>query len=289
MAIRGFGDLANAVDGGKFHYQYVYKTALPAPATAGYFIDSNQSSGIPVYNAFAGSALTFTPLTGSRNQGVYIGPRPEAGETKRLLRWQVLTTTTTNGPPSNLYLCDYLGFYPLIDADSTDLQEMDNSAEIGRYDSGDGVRVVFVATAPMTSTAGCTMVYTNQDGTTGRSVTFNVIPALNIGVCATGAGTGVGAAGQASPFVNLAGGDTGVRAIESITFTTGAGGFICACLVKPLATISYYESSVPAEKMFGFEWQHLPEIHNDAYLNFLIQRGANAATTLQSELVFINA
>lgn len=288
MAIRGFGDLANAVDSGKVHYQYVYKTALPTPFTAGFFVDANQSSGIPVYNAFAGSALTFTPLSGSRNQGVYIGPRPETGESKRLLRWQVLTTTTTNGPPSNLYLCDYLGFYPLIDADSTDLQEMDNSAAIGRYDSGDGVRIVLIATAPMVVTASCTLVYTNQDGVTGRTVTFNVIPALAIGTCATGTGS-AGGQGQATPFVRLIDGDTGVRAIESITFSSGAGGFICACLVKPLATISYYESSVPAEKMFGFEWQHLPEIHNDAYLNFLIQRGASAATTLQSELVFINA
>ena len=289
MAIKAFGDLAKAIhDEGKFHYQYVYKTALPTPATAGYFIDANQSSGIPVYNAFAGSATTFTALTGSRNQGIYVGPEPAAGEKKRLLRWQMLTTTSSNGPPSYFYLCDYLGFYPLIDADSTDLQEMDNSTTLTRYTDGDGVRIVLVASAPMTATASCTLVYTNQAGVTGRSVTFNVIPALNIGVCATGTAPSLGGAGQATPFVILADGDTGVRAIESITFAAAAGGFICACLVKPLANISYYEASVPAEKMFGFEHQHLPTIESGAYLNFLIQRGATAATDLRSELIFIN-
>lgn len=288
MAIKAFGDLAKAVhDEGKFHYQYVYKTALPTPATAGYFIDANQSSGIPVYNAFAGNALAFTPLAGSRNQGVYVGPEPVAGEKKRLLRWQVLTTTSTNGPPSYLYLCDYLGFYPLIDADSTDTQAMDNTLAITRYTDGDGIRIVLVASAPMTATASCTIVYTNQAGVTGRSVTFNVIPALSIGVCAVGNGA-AGASNSATPFVNLADGDTGVRAIESVTFASGAGGFLCACLVKPLANISYYEASVPAEKMFGFERQKLPTIESGAYLNFLIQRGATAATDFRSELIFIN-
>lgn len=289
MALYGFSDIANAASSdGKYHYQYVYKTAVPAPVTAGYFVDCNQSSGIPVYNAFAGSALTLTPLTGNKNQGIYVGPQPISGESKRLLRWQVTTTTSTNGPPSYLYLCDYLGFYSLIDADSTDLQEMDNTEALPRYSTGDGVRVVLVASAPMTATASCTMTYTNEAGVTGRSVTFNVIPATAIGVCATGVATSLGGAGQASPFVNLADGDTGVRAIESFTFAAGAGGFVCACLVKPLATMSYYEASVAAEKMFGFEWQKLPVVEQGAYLNILMQRGATAATTLYSELVFIN-
>lgn len=289
MAVRGFADYGNAMtDDGAYHYQYVYKTALPTPVTAGVFIDANQTSGIPVYNAFAGSALTLTPLTGSRNQGVYVGPEPAAGLSKRLLRWQVGTSNTSaNTTPSNLYLCDYLGFYPLIDADSTDQQDMDNTLSPTRYVDGKGVRIVLVATAPMTVTASCTLVYTNQDGVTGRSVTFNVFPAANIGVCATAAGT-TGAVGANSPFVNLIDGDTGVRAIESITFAAGAGGFLCACLVKPLATISNYEALTRTEKAFGFEWQKLPVIEPGAYLNFLIQRGSTAASTLQSEFVFIN-
>ena len=290
MAILGFADYANAVtEDGAFHYQYVYKTALPTPGTAGYFVDANQSSGIPVYNAFAGSALTFTPLTGQKNQGIYVGPEPASGLSKRLLRLQVGTANTTNNTvPSNYYLCDYLGFYALIDADSTDLQEMDNTVTLPRYTSGDGVRIVLVATAPMVVTASCTLVYTNQDGVTGRSVTFNVIPALSIGVCATGTSPTLGGAGQATPFVPLADGDTGVRAIESVTMTTGAGGFFCACLVKPLATASTYEFLTKTEKNFGFDWQRLPVIEPGAYLNFLVQRGSTAASTLQGELVFIN-
>jgi hypothetical protein len=47
---------------------------------------------------------------------------------------------------------------------------------------------------------------------------------------------------------------------------------------------------VPTEKMFGFDTTAMPEIQTDAYLNFLIQRGGNAAQTanLQQELIFIS-
>lgn len=289
MAVLGFADYADAFESGNYHYQYIYKTALPAPGTAGYFIDVNQSSGIPVYNAFAGSALTFSSLSGSRNQGIFVGPQPGDGKSKRLARMQLLTTTTSNGVPSYFYLCDYLGFYPLIDADTTDQQDMDNTVTLPRYVDGNGVRIVLVASAPMTVTASCTISYTNQDGVSGRTITFNVIPALNIGACATGVSPTVGGAGQASPFVDLAEGDTGVRSIESITFASGAGGFLVACLVKPLAQLPVYEATVASEKMFGFEHQKMPVIESGAYLNFLVQRGSTAATTLQGELVFINA
>lgn len=288
MGFKRFGKIASALsDEGKYHYQYVYKTALPAAGTAGFFIDANQSSGIPVYNAFAGSALTFTPLTGTKNQGVYTGTT-YTGSTKHLLRMQVLTTTGSNGLPSYTHLCDYLGFIPLIDADSTDQQDVDNTLALTRYTDGKGVRAVLIATAPMTTTASVTMIYTNQAGVTGRSVTFNVIAAANIGVCATGAGT-ASAAGSATPFVKLADGDTGIRAVESITFAAGAGGFLCLALVKPLATIAQLEASVPVEKMFGYEQQMLPEIKEGAYLNFLIGRGGTAAVNFSAELIFVNS
>lgn len=287
MSIRNFAVIGqNIENNGKYHYQYVYKTTLPTPVTAGAFVDLNQTSGVPVYNAFSGSAATFTPLVGSKNQGVYVGPTPTSGEDKYLARMQVLTTTAS--VPSYVHLCDYLGFYTLIDADSTDVQVMDNSLSISRYSSGEGVRIVFVAIAPMVATANCTVVYTNQDGVTGRTVNFNVFPAANIGVCAVTAGNN-GTVQSVTPFVNLVDGDTGVRAIESITFSNSAGGFICACLVKPLANVMMYEASVPTEKVFGIEQQKLPKIEPEAYLNFLIQRGNTASTNFFAELLFVNA
>ncbi len=290
MGFRSFARIGKAIhDEGKFHYQYVTKVTTPIPGTAGFFVDMNQTSGQPKYNAFAGSSLTFTPLEGSGNGGVFVGSAI-SNSTKHLLRWQVLNVNTSANtlPPDHVILCDYLGFYPLVDCDDIDVQPFDNTITLPRYESGEGIRIVLIVQAPMLNTASCTITYTNSNGVTGRTSTYNVIPGVNIGVCANGSGTD-GATGAVTPFWPLVEGDVGVRAIESIQFAAGAGGFICAALVKPLASIMTLESGVPVETQFGVEVQNLPEIKTGAYLNFLIQRSGTLAGSFRSELIFVNS
>jgi len=286
--MKNFGSIGAAInDSGNFHYQYVYKPSLVASGVAGYFIDANQSAGHPVYNAFAGSALTFTELIGQKNQGIFTGPVPGTDKSKYLSRIQILSTSASS--PSYVYLNDYLGFYALIDGDNTDIQEMDNTLTLPRYVDGKGVQAVMIATAPMVQTAPCTVIYTNSEGVSGRSTTFSVIPAASIGVCATGSHPTLGTASQSTPFIPLADGDEGIRLIESITFAAGAGGFICIALVKPIANIQNYEVSVASEKQYGVQHQRLSKIEPGAYLNFLLQRGNTAAINFYAELIFINS
>lgn len=289
MALNGLNKVGKAIaDEGKFHYQYVSKPLKPTPGTGGFIVDMNQTSGSPKYNAFAGTQLAFTPLLGSGNNGIYPG-NFLPGSTKHLARLQVVNTTgSTGAAPDFVYLCDYVGFYPLIDCDDVDVQSCDNSLALPRYSDGDGIRIVLIVQAPLISTAPITITYTNSEGVTGRAATFNLIPGASIGVCATGTGT-AGGAGQVTPFFPLASGDSGVRAIESFQMGLGAGGFICAALVKPLATIQTYEQSRSSEKVFGIDNQYLPEIKEGAYLNFLIQRSAVAGGNIYSELVFVNS
>lgn len=288
MSILAFSNIGQAFVNGDVHYQYVTKTLTPTPVTAGYFVDMNQSSGQPVYNAFAGTQASFTPLEGGGNRGVYVG-NFSTGKSKYLQRFQAVNVNTSANTtsPDLVYLNDYLGFYPLIDCDDLDSQVMDNTTSLTRYTDGDGVRIVFIVQAPILGTASCTVVYTNSEGVTGRSVTFNIIAGANIGVCATGTGI-AGGVGEPTPFLPLADGDKGVRAIESIQFAASAGGFICAALVKPLTQIQLYEAGVPVEKNFGFETLKLPEIQEGAYLNFLIQRSGTGAGSLRAEMIFLN-
>lgn len=287
--ISSFSNLGDAAANGRIHYQYVYKTATPTPGTAGFFVDMNQTSGVPKYNAFAGSSLTFTPLTGAGNAGIYPGSFT-SGETKHLLRWQLVNTNTSANTtsPEHVYLNDYLGFYPLIDGDDVDVQFLDNTESLPRYTSGDGVRIVLIVQAPLVATASLSISYTNSDGVAGRTATFNVIPGVNIGVVASGSGT-AGGAGQASPFWPLVDGDTGVRSVESVQFAAGAGGFLCLALVKPLAHLQTYEAGVPVEKCFGFQNQNLPTIVEGAYLNMLVERSGTGAGSIRSELIFVNS
>jgi len=287
MALTGFFNLGQSIEtDGKYHYQYIYKPTVPIHGTAGLFIDLNQTSGQPKYNPFAGSELTATPLTGLGNAGIYPG-NFVSGSTKHLLRWQMLSITASI--PNIFYLNDYLMFYPLIDCDNVDQQDMINVDPLPRYADGDGVRIVLIVTAPMALTASVTITYTNSDGVSGRTSTANVIPGTAIGVCATAGGGTAGGAAQASPFWPMASGDKGVRSIQSITFASGAGGFMCAALVKPLASITTLETNVPVEKMYGFENQMAPEIKDGAYLNLLIQSGTTTTGNFRGEMVFINS
>lgn len=290
MSLSSFSAIGKAIhDTGKYHYQYVYKVATPIPGTAGFFVDMNQTSGSPKYNAFAGTQFAFTRLEGSGNGGIYTGANI-SGSSKHLASLQVLNPNTgaNTVPPDHIILSDYLGFYPLIDGDDTDLQIMDNTVSLSRYVSGVGVRIVLIVQAPMTTTAPVTITYTNSDGVTGRSVTFNLIPGVNIGVCATASGPN-GLTQTATPFARLDNGDVGVRAIESIQLGSGAGGFFCAALVSPLASIMTLESGVAVEEIYGIAGQLPPEIIEGAYLNFLIKRSGSLAGRLQAQLVFINS
>jgi hypothetical protein len=275
MALNSFSNIGNSMElDGKFHYQYMYKAALPAAGTAGYFVDSSMAAGQPKYNAYAGGELSSNVLTGAGNFGIYPGSFI-TGSSKHLLRWQCYSGAYVS---TYFHLCDYLLFYPLVDCDNTDPQPLTNTEVLTRYTDGVGVRIMLVATAPMIATAPCTITYTNSDGVSGRTATFNVIPAL-----------ATGAANTASLFVNLAAGDKGVRSVDQIQFAGSAGGFISIVLVKPLATNQLLEATVPTEKMFGFEYQNLPEIKPGAYLNIVFQASQTGASNLLGEFIFINS
>lgn len=287
MSLGGIYNIGNSIESdGKYHYQYLYKPTVPANVTTGYFIDLNQSSGTPKYNPFAGTELTATTLVGGGNAGIYPG-NFITGSTKHLARWQM--TQIANTSIDNVFLNDYLMFYPLIDCDNVDTQDFINIETLPRYESGEGVRIVLIVTAPMAVTASVTISYTNSDGVSGRTSTANIIPGVNIGVCATAGGGTAGTSNQATPFWPLALGDKGVRSIESITFGAGTGGFMCAVLVKPLASMMIYEANVPSEKIYGFDNQLAPEIKPGAYLNLLIGRGGTVTGNYRGELIFINS
>lgn len=284
--IRAFSEIGKAIEqNGSYHYQYVTKAAIATTGVAGQFYDLNQVSGVPRYNAFVGSQATFTPLNGSGNSGVYVGPF-ETGKTKHLARWQVHSAIASGTANDQVFLNDYLGFYPLIDCDSVDLQEMDNTLSLPRYTDGKGVRIVLIVQAPTSSIASLTINFID-DTDTARSVTRSVLVGGVIGSCIATAGTD-GSIGSVTPFWPLGNGSQGVKSITSVQFASAAGGFICLALVKPLAEIQMLELNISAEKIFGVNNIMPVEILPNAYLNFLLQRSGTSNGSLRSELLFIN-
>lgn len=283
--LTGVRALADALDNGATWTSWIHKTGGPTAGTAGSWCDASMGAGIPKYNAYVGSQLTATALSNEGNAGIYLGPDPGAGLTRHINALQLQSTSTTLAP-AWFVLADYLLFYPLVDGDSTDQQDMSNSATLPRYADGAGVQCMVVVTTPMAANAVATVSYTNQAGVTGRTSTFQVIGSTNVGVIASSSNSS-GAAGSVGPFIPLTSGDTGIRSIESITLASGAGGFFALVLVRPLAHLQLRENVTATEIMQLPQRATLPRVFDGAYLNFIyITNQTGVPTTLRGFVEF---
>lgn len=260
------------VDRGAFQATTFRKVVSNATA-AGIWCDLSYSPGNPVANFYATEPLAAATLDGTRGlfHGANVSP-----ETKHLVRMHVQCVTAA-GVPLTLLLCDYLLYYPFIDMDSTDPQDLTNTVTLPRHTSGDGVQAFLVAQGAYTGGASFTLNYTNQAGVAGRTT---VASSSNSGTFAGSLVTSgaVGVAGARGPFVTLQAGDTGIRSVEQVTFLAPNGGIAALVLCRPLATLMLREITAPSERDFVTEMTALPRVVDGAYLNFLALPNASLST-----------
>jgi hypothetical protein len=283
MSFRDVRQLADAVaTDGREWQSFFFKNAVPNGGT-GRWVDGSVGSGIPLYNAYVGIPLEATPLTGVGNRGIYVGPDPEAGQEKYLHVMQAVSNSA--GVPVYMLLADYLMFYPLIDGDSTDQQNMDNPISLPRYTTGEGVQCMIVVASPMTQNGTVSVSYTNSNGVSGRTSSASLLLSTVIGSIAnTTAATAD--ANAVSPFIPLANGDRGIRSIESVTVSGSPGGLFNAVLVKPLAHLQLREASTAAEKVMVPNSASCPKIESGAYLNWILNNGSATQPSLRGLLQF---
>jgi hypothetical protein len=93
-------------------------------------------------------------------------------------------------------------------------------------------------------------------------------------------------AGCIGAFIPLQAGDKGVRSIQSVQMISGTDvGLFCLVLVKPLMTTQIIGIDAPVEVEFGRDTAAMPQIVDDAYLNFICcPQGAINATALHGIL-----
>jgi len=159
-----------------------------------------------------------------------------------------------------------------------------------RYADGAGLRVYVVITVQSgnpATTPVLTMTYYNQAGaekTLGATINFTA-GGTNIPQVGKIAHSGV-AANNYGFFLPLAAGDTGIRGIKTITFTTAyttaTTVTAAAVIVKPLATLPMVAASVAAERNFMTQIPSFPRIYDHACLNFL--QFAGGATALNTPI-----
>jgi len=266
---------------------YFFRKTPSQTTTIGIWFDLAMSPGMPTPKYwFDAAPLVAKAIYQSTDGGFFHGANVSPGEKYlRSLMVGAHSTSTTNTSPINAVLMDYLLYYPSIDDGTLDEQVMDNTVTLPRYTDGEGVQMMAVTTGLRTGGQSFSVKYTNQDGVTGKvSPTVRQNAAAFIGSI-TNSDRAI--SGSASWMIPLADGDTGVRAVESVTMNGVDVGLFSIILVKPLGQICFRESQIstagtintPNEKDFLLYGQ-MPRIYDDAYLNMVVLPQASLATTI---------
>lgn len=253
--------------------------------TIGIWFDVSMSPGNPAPQYYAASPMTATVLAKSTDGGINHG-NAVTPSYKYLRRFMGLSSSATPLPMPAI-LCDYLLYYPFIDEGSTDEQLMTNSNVLTRYTDGVGVRIMPVVVGAHSLAAGVTFTcsYTNQDGTSGRTTPPAQLTSAQ-SVNGTIATSSRALNNNCAPFLALQGTDTGVRSIQSCTFSVADVGLIALVLVKPLAQFTIRGIGAPVEKDYYLDHTQLPRIYDDAYLNMICcPAGSLSGITLMGDII----
>lgn len=252
-----------------------------AAYTAGRWYDTSALGGTPVANAWAGTALAWKTCDESTGNGTQIFGIPHGGnvstDTKHLVNIMANTAVAT-GVPGGFLLIDMQGYYPGISMNSATAQNFTGTPTL-RYANGAGVRPYLVINTTAGATAhNVSLSYTNQAATAGRALGATVsCTASAITPHITHSGT---AANNYGPFLPLAGGDTGVQSVQSITISAASGsGTASLVLARPLAYLPITTVGVSAERDLMNQLPSLPRIYDGACLTWLYFAGAATAAS----------
>lgn len=257
---------------------------LPTQVTTiGVWFDLSMSPGNPNPQYYIASPAVGTPMSRSTQGGIFYGD--DVSPSSKYVANVTLMTPVATALPMTMILQDYLYFYSFLD-ESLDGEEqlLDNTDPMTRYVDGAGVMIMpIVVAGHATGGTGISLScsYTNQDGVAGRSTVSAVLTPNQFvnGTVLTSSRIFVGCTG---PYLTLQQGDTGVRSIQSVTMTGADVGLFALVLVKPLLTTQIRGVDAPVEcEPLLRQGLTLPEIKDDAYLNFVcLPSGSLSATRI---------
>lgn len=293
--IRTQADLIAAYEAGRYHEQRFIKTGA-GQANDTRWQDWAFQAGQPAYDARIGTSNTLTPVVAARNDAIYFPDVPDGMQ--RVLHKLTITPKASNASQASIdfVLYDLVAYYPLIDGDSTDPQDMDNSASLPRYADGEGLRLVMVThVAPAVQGGQMLLEYTDSAGV-DRSITLGV---PNNGINAVCSAASNSTATITGPLtVSLDAGVTGVRRVNRVTYLTPPGGLHCLYLIKPLAQFQHYHDALLQADTTGVKhaievdfalkdgWR-LPIVQNGAHLAFFYRpNGGGRSVTFFGDATF---
>lgn len=267
MAVASLSDISAAISSGKEHFVAWAKTfATGLSGANSRWYDLSGYSGTPAANPWSGSALACQNVNSLSTFSLWrsnVSP-----STQHLLSMSAITSTS-GIVPGMLMLVDMQCYWPGIALSSIFTNNFTGTPTL-RYANGEGCRLYLVLTSASGGvTSNMNVSYTNQAGTTGRTLPSTV--ACNNSI---GAGTIVHAGANAnntpSPFLPLASGDRGVQAVATLDIASSGGtGTAALVLARPLAALPLTLASTGCITDYLVMTPGLPVIKDDACLTLL--------------------
>jgi hypothetical protein len=203
---------------------------------------------------------------------------------KNLITVSAFTAAATVAP-CTLRLIDILAYIPVTTVTLNTAQTILGVQTLPRYADGKGVRAYIVPSVVMgAGTPTFNMNYTNPALVTSRTIPpFPSLPIINttspVGAVMT-SGTGVG---KFAPFLPLAGGDTGILSVQTITQSaTMVSGTYNIVLCRHICDIPITTLGVAGERDLVNQFPSMPVINDGACLSVLMYAGA--ASPINSSL-----
>lgn len=264
MGFRTYKELVDAEEAGQVHYSTWRKTPSQV-TTIGIWFDLSMSPGNPVPQYYAASPGVAVALSQSGDYGLRHGGAVSP-KTKHIRNITGLSASGT-GLPMPMMLLDYLMFYPFIDEGTTEVQPLTTNITLPRYPTGAGVQMMAVSVAGRTGGQSFYVTYMNQDGVEGQVSQTVVQNSVSVNGSIVTSDRAVN--GARGPFIPLQAGDTGVRAIQSVTMLGADVGLFAIVLVKPILDFRLQGVDAPVEVDYLKDFSTAPIIADDAYLNWI--------------------
>ena len=133
MGFINVAEYANADAAGQCWITQFRKAVTSTATITSSYVDYTYFAGSPLANFYASTPLEAAHIDSTR--GIYLPTTDQVLKNITVMTSAASATSTTN-QRQKLMLCDYLMYYPFIDTDSTDQQDMVQSVPIPRYTSG---------------------------------------------------------------------------------------------------------------------------------------------------------
>lgn len=273
--------MLRAYEEGRTHAQRFYKGSNITTGDARWQ-DWSFAPGQPPYDARVGTPGRFNPFVAQGNDAVWF-PGINEGETRHLAGVTLRCLANGTGQVRvNGIVYDLMGVYPLIDGDSTDIQLLDNTQGLPRYQDGAGIFPVLVNhIAPGVANAAVQFTYLDHNGVERSSAGGCLLAGAGFVTSAPVNSTVAGASGALS--LPLVAGSRGVRAVTSIRFVTPPGGLFSLYLYKPLLPVTNQDGTGSQTETIASERQvllthgwHAPRIYDGAHLGMFFMTAGSA-------------